>query len=68
MNCSHSNISTILFVSPSNFQVIATNKIKIAYSFTMQGDDFRTETREEGLQIGYRYGYQDIIEHRKSMG
>jgi hypothetical protein len=67
-NCRHPNILTILFVSPSNFQVIAANNIKNTYSYAMQGDNFRTETMEEDLQIGYRYGYQVVVEHRKSMG
>jgi hypothetical protein len=34
----------------------------------MQGDDFRNETMEEDLQLGYKYGYKDMVDRRKSMG
>ena len=34
----------------------------------MQGDDFRTETMDEDLQLGYKYGYKSMVDHRKSMG
>jgi hypothetical protein len=34
----------------------------------MQGDDFRTETTEEELQLGYKYGYKAVVDHRKGMG
>jgi hypothetical protein len=49
MNRKYPNILTILFVSPYNFQVIASNNIKNTYSYAMQGDDFGTETMEEDL-------------------
>jgi hypothetical protein len=34
----------------------------------MQGDDFGTGTMEEDLQLGYKYGYKAMVDHRKSMG
>ena len=34
----------------------------------MQGDDFRDETIEEDLKLGYNYGYKVVVDHRKSMG
>jgi hypothetical protein len=34
----------------------------------MQGDDFGTGTREEDLQLGYKYGYKVMVDRRKSMG
>jgi hypothetical protein len=34
----------------------------------MQGDDFVTETTEEDLQLGYKYGYKFVVDRRKSMG
>ena len=34
----------------------------------MQGDDFGTETTEEDLQLGYKYSYKVMVDHRKSMG
>ena len=34
----------------------------------MQGDDFGTETIEEDLRIGYKYGYKVVVNHRKIMG
>jgi hypothetical protein len=34
----------------------------------MQGDDFGTETMEEHLKLGYKYGYKVIVDRRKSMG
>ena len=33
----------------------------------MQGDDFRTETMEEYLQLGYKYNYKVMVDHRKIM-
>jgi hypothetical protein len=34
----------------------------------MQGDEFGTETTKEDLNIGYKYGYKGVVEHRKSLG
>jgi hypothetical protein len=34
----------------------------------MQGDNFGTETTEEELQLGYKYGYKVMVDRRKSMG
>jgi hypothetical protein len=34
----------------------------------MQGDDFGTRTTEEDLQLGYKYSYKAMADHRKSMG
>ena len=68
MNCKYPNILRILFVSPYNFQVIAAKNIKKPYPYAMQGDDFRTETMEEDLQLDYKYGYKVMVDHRKSMG
>jgi hypothetical protein len=34
----------------------------------MQGDEFGTETTEEDLKIGYKYGYKAIVEHQKILG
>ena len=34
----------------------------------MQGDDFRTRTTEEDLQLGYKYIYKVVVDCRKSMG
>jgi hypothetical protein len=34
----------------------------------MQGDEFGTETTEEDLQLGYKYGYKAVVEHRKILG
>jgi len=34
----------------------------------MQGNDFGTETREEDLQLGYKYGYKAMVDWRKIMG
>jgi hypothetical protein len=34
----------------------------------MQGDEFGTETMEEDLHLGYKYGYKVVVEHRKSLG
>ena len=34
----------------------------------MQGDDFGIESTEEDLQLGYKYGYKSMVDHRKSMG
>jgi hypothetical protein len=68
MNRKYPNILRILFVSPYNFQVIATKNIKKPYPYAMQGDDFGTETMKEDLQLGYKYGYKDVVDRRKSMG
>jgi hypothetical protein len=68
MNRKYTNILRILFVSPYNFQVIAAKNIKKPYPYAMQGDDFETETTEENLQIGYKYSYKSMVDHRKSMG
>ena len=68
MNRKYPNILRILFVLPYNFKVIATKNIKKSYPYAMQGDNFRTETTEEDLQIGYKYGYKSMVDHRKSMG
>jgi hypothetical protein len=68
MNCKYPNILRILFVSPYNFEVIVAKKIKKPYPYAMQGDDFRTETMEEDLQLGYKYDYKALVDHRKSMG
>jgi hypothetical protein len=68
MNHKYPNILRILFVSPYNFQVIATKNIKNTYSYIMQGDnDFGTETMEEDLQLGYKYDYKVMVDRRKSM-
>ena len=32
----------------------------------MQGDDFRNETTEEDLQLGYKYGYKAVVDCRKA--
>jgi hypothetical protein len=42
--------------------------IKKPYPYAMQGDDFGTETTEEDLQLGYKYGYKAMVDRRKSMG
>ena len=34
----------------------------------MKGDEFETETTEEDLQLGYKYGYKAVVDRRKSMG
>jgi len=34
----------------------------------MQGDEFGTETTEEDLHLGYKYGYKIIVEHQKILG
>ena len=34
----------------------------------MEGDDFKTETTEEDLQIGYKYDYKAVVDCRKNMG
>jgi hypothetical protein len=34
----------------------------------MQGDDFRTDTTEEDLQLGYKYSYKVVVDRKKSMG
>jgi hypothetical protein len=34
----------------------------------MQGGEFGTETTEEDLQLGYKYGYKAVVEHRKILG
>jgi hypothetical protein len=68
MNRKYPNILRILFVSPYNFKVIAAKNIKKPYPFAMQGDDFGTGTTEEDLQLGYKYGYKVVVDHRKSMG
>jgi hypothetical protein len=62
------NILRILFVSPCNFKVIAAKNIKKPYPYAMQGDDFRTETTEEDLQLSYKYSYKALVDHRKGMG
>jgi hypothetical protein len=68
MNRKYSNILRILFVSPYNFKVIAVKNIKKPYPYAMQGDDFRTETTEDDLQLSYKYSYNVMVDHRKSMG
>ena len=68
MNRKYPSILRIVFVSPYNFQVIATKNIKKPYPYAMQGNDFRTETTREDLQLGYKYGYKAMVDHRKSMG
>jgi hypothetical protein len=68
MNRKYSNILRILFVSSYNFKVIAAKNIKKPYPYAMQGDDFRTETTEEDLKLGYKYGDKSMVDHRKSMG
>jgi hypothetical protein len=44
------------------------NSIKNTYSYAMQGDEFGIETTEEDLNLGYKYGYKGVVEHRKSLG
>jgi hypothetical protein len=68
MNRKYPNILRILFVLSYNFQVIAAKNIKKTFSYAMHGDDFRTETMEEDLQHGYKYGYKVMVDRRKSMG
>jgi hypothetical protein len=68
MNRKYPNILRILFVSPYNFQFIASKNIKKTCSYAMQGDNFGTETTKEDLQLGYKYGYKVVVDHRKSMG
>jgi hypothetical protein len=34
----------------------------------MQGDEFGTETTEEDLQLGNKYDYKEVVEHRKNLG
>jgi hypothetical protein len=68
MNCKYPNILRTLFVSPYNFKAIAAKNIKKPYPYAMQGDDFRTKTMEEDLQLGYKYNYKAVIDHRKRMG
>ena len=68
MNHKYPNILRILFVSPYNFQVIVAKNIKKPYPYAMQGNDFGTETTEEDLQLGYKYGYKFMVDRRKSMG
>jgi hypothetical protein len=67
-NRKYLNILRILFVSPYNFKVIAVKNIKKPYPYAMQGDNFRTETTEEDLQLDYKYGYKIVVDRRKSMG
>ena len=64
----YQTILRILFVSPYNFLVIVAKNIKKTYSYAMEGDDFGTETTEENLQLGYKYGYKVVVDHRKSIG
>jgi hypothetical protein len=68
MNHKYPNILRILFVSPYNFKVITAKNIKKPYPYAMKGDDFRTETTEEDIQLGYKYSYKVVVDHRKSMG
>ena len=68
MNRKYPNILRILFVSPYKFHVIATKNIKKPYPYAMQGEDFGTETTDEDLQLGYKYGYKSMVDRRKSMG
>ena len=42
--------------------------IKKPYPYAMHSDDFGTETMEEDLQLGYKYGYKVMVDHRKIMG
>jgi hypothetical protein len=44
------------------------NNIKNTYSYAMQGDEFGIENTEEYLQLGYKYCYKVVVEHRKSLG
>jgi hypothetical protein len=67
-NRKYSNILIILFASPYNFKVIAAKNIKKPYTYAMSGDAFRIETMEEDLQLGYKYGYKVMVDHRKTMG
>ena len=67
MNRKYPNILRILFVSPYKFKVIATKNIKKTYPYAMQGNEFGTETMEEDLQLGYKYGYKVVVDCRKSM-
>ena len=68
MNRKYPNILRILIVSPYKLQLIATKNIKKPYPYAMQGDDFGTETTEEDLQLGYKYGYKAMADCRKIMG
>ena len=34
----------------------------------MQGDVFRTTTIEEDLRLGFKFGFQGVVEYRGSMG
>jgi hypothetical protein len=68
MNHKYPNILRILFVSPYNFKVITAKNIKKPYPYAMKGDNFRTETTEEDIQLGYKYSYKVVVDHRKSMG
>jgi hypothetical protein len=34
----------------------------------MQGAHFKTVTTEEDLQLGFKFGFQVMVEHRQSMG
>ena len=67
-NCKYPNILRILIISAYNFKVIAAKNIKKPYPYAMQGDDFGTGTTEEDLQLGYKYGYRFVVDHRKNMG
>ena len=42
--------------------------IKNTQSYVMQGDDFGTETTEEDKNIAFRFGYQAVVERRRSLG
>jgi hypothetical protein len=68
MNGKYPNILRILFASPYNCKVIATKNIKKPYPYAMKGNDFGTETMEEDLQLGYKYGYKAMVDRRKIMG
>ena len=41
--------------------------IKNTQSYVMYGDDFGTETTEEDKNIAFHFGYQAVVERRRSL-
>ena len=64
-------IKRSLFVA--NFFLNVANELliyhkKFSWCYALQGNAFQEATTEEDLRLSFKYGFQHVMEHRKSLG
>ena len=38
------------------------------WGYALQGSDFQEEATDEDMKLGFKFGFQHVLEHQKSLG